>query len=169
MSSSASARTVFARAWQRETVARSWHAAARGVAKSSLPEHALTLPGPTSPGPFLLGIERRLPDKAAFDHVFAAPDLRLRRHPFSLLARRSTLESARLGLVIGKKHARRAVDRNRLRRILREQFRLSLLPCCDIIVMARPGAALAARDDLHEAAIWLFDQASKKIADAKPC
>ena len=160
---------VFVRAWLRETDARSWHAAARGVVKSSLPEHALTLPGPTTPGPFLLGPERKLPDKAAFDHVFAAPDLRLRRHPFSLLARQSTLKNARLGLVIGKKHARRAVDRNRLRRILREQFRLSLLPCCDIIVMARPGAAMVARDELRDVAIWLFDQTSKRIADAEPC
>jgi len=150
-------------------VARFSHAAARGVARSSPPEHALTSPGPTTPGPLTLGPERRLPDKAAFDHVFAAPDLRFRRHPFSLLARRSGDAHARLGLVIGKKHARRAVDRNRLRRILREQFRIASLTGCDIIVLARPGAADMARDDLHDAARWLFDRTARKLAEATSC
>ncbi|MFV5212243.1 ribonuclease P protein component [Azonexus caeni] len=43
---------------------------------------------------------------------------------------------ARLGLVIGKKLLKRAVDRNRVKRIVREQFRLrrSALPVCDLIV-----------------------------------
>ncbi len=43
---------------------------------------------------------------------------------------------ARLGLVVGKKLLKRAVDRNRLKRIVREAFRLrrSALPACDLIV-----------------------------------
>ncbi|MCK6390003.1 MAG: ribonuclease P protein component [Azonexus sp.] len=42
----------------------------------------------------------------------------------------------RLGLVIGKKLLKRAVDRNRVKRIVREHFRLqrSHLPACDLIV-----------------------------------
>ena len=50
---------------------------------------------------------------------------------------------ARLGLVIGKKLLRRAVDRNRVKRCIRERFRLrrSDLPACDLIVrlIARPA------------------------------
>ena len=50
---------------------------------------------------------------------------------------------ARLGLVIGKKLLRRAVDRNRVKRCIRESFRLrrSDLPACDLIVrlIARPA------------------------------
>lgn len=50
---------------------------------------------------------------------------------------------ARLGLVIGKKLLRRAVDRNRVKRCIRECFRLrrSDLPACDLIVrlIARPA------------------------------
>lgn len=50
----------------------------------------------------------------------------------------------RLGLVIGKKLLRRAVDRNRVKRCLRETFRRerSSLPDCDLVVrlMARPAA-----------------------------
>jgi len=50
---------------------------------------------------------------------------------------------ARLGLVVGKKLLKRAVDRNRVKRIVREQFRLrrSKLPVCDLVVrlFTKPG------------------------------
>jgi ribonuclease P protein component len=43
---------------------------------------------------------------------------------------------ARLGLVVGKKLLKRAVDRNRVKRVIREQFRLARpqLPPVDLIV-----------------------------------
>ena len=104
------------------------------------------------------GPDRRLPDKAAFDRVFSAPDIRLRRHPFSVLAARRGDGRARLGLVIGKRHARRAVDRNRLRRALREGFRRRELPAVDVIVMARPGAADVPDAKITEAVRWLFEK-----------
>ncbi len=42
----------------------------------------------------------------------------------------------RLGLVVGKKLLKKAVDRNRVKRIVREQFRCrrESLPPCDLIV-----------------------------------
>jgi ribonuclease P protein component len=45
-------------------------------------------------------------------------------------------DAPRLGLVVGKKLLKRAVDRNRVKRVLREQFRLRRagLPACDLIV-----------------------------------
>jgi len=47
---------------------------------------------------------------------------------------------SRLGLAISKKHAKRAVDRNRIKRIIRESFRLNrhTLPKIDLVVMAKP-------------------------------
>jgi ribonuclease P protein component len=55
------------------------------------------------------------------------------------------LPGARLGLVVGKKLLRRAVDRNRVKRRLRETFRRQRqgIPVCDLIVrlVARPGPA----------------------------
>ncbi|MBS1189872.1 MAG: ribonuclease protein component [Rhodocyclaceae bacterium] len=49
---------------------------------------------------------------------------------------------ARLGLVVGKKLLKRAVHRNLLKRLVREQFRLvrSGLPACDLVVrlVAKP-------------------------------
>jgi len=46
------------------------------------------------------------------------------------------LNDARLGVVVGKKLLKRAVDRNRVKRIVREQFRRERpsLPACDLIV-----------------------------------
>lgn len=46
------------------------------------------------------------------------------------------LNDARLGVVVGKKLLKRAVDRNRVKRIVREQFRRDRpqLPPCDLIV-----------------------------------
>ena len=50
---------------------------------------------------------------------------------------------ARLGLVVGKKQLKRSVDRNRVKRIIREQFRClrATLPACDFVVRlaVKPG------------------------------
>lgn len=46
------------------------------------------------------------------------------------------LGHARLGMVIGKRQFKRAIDRNRMRRIIRETFRLYSpdLPAVDVVV-----------------------------------
>jgi len=53
------------------------------------------------------------------------------------------LIEARLGVVVGKKLLKRAVDRNRVKRIIREQFRRERrnLPACDLIVRLAVKAA----------------------------
>jgi ribonuclease P protein component len=53
------------------------------------------------------------------------------------------LAHARLGLSIGKRVSKRAVERNRVRRVFREAFRLSraeLPPGIDVVLIASPGA-----------------------------
>lgn len=64
-----------------------------------------------------------------------------------MLARKNSKMNARLGLVFGKKNISRSVDRNRLKRLTREQFRLqkSRVAGLDIVVMAR--ATLADMDN----------------------
>ena len=59
---------------------------------------------------------------------------------FSVLARPRESESvSRLGLAIAKKQLRRAVDRNRIKRLVRESFRQEVPNDCgmDFVVMAR--------------------------------
>lgn len=59
----------------------------------------------------------------------------------TLRARRTGGEVPRLGLIISKKSIKRAVDRNRVKRITRESFRLcqSRLSGLDVVIMSRAG------------------------------
>jgi ribonuclease P protein component len=53
---------------------------------------------------------------------------------FVLYARSNQLSHARLGIVVAKRFAPRAVTRNTIKRITRELFRQSRLPAIDCIV-----------------------------------
>jgi len=77
---------------------------------------------------------------------------------FHLRYRPNGLGHARLGLAISKRVSKRAVERNRLKRLLRESFRRvrDQLPPVDVVVMAREQAAgLPGPELLIEAnALW---------------
>ncbi len=50
--------------------------------------------------------------------------------------------SARLGMAVSRRVSKLAVERNRIRRQIRETFRLQrVLPHCDVLVIARTNAA----------------------------
>jgi len=62
-----------------------------------------------------------------------------------LARRRDDPAGARLGLAIARKQARRAIDRNRLKRITRESFRHQRAVLCgiDVVVLCRRDAVSA--------------------------
>jgi ribonuclease P protein component len=62
---------------------------------------------------------------------------------FHVRYRDNELGYARLGLAISKRVSKRAVERNRIKRLLRESFRRvrHQLPAVDLMVMAREQAA----------------------------
>jgi ribonuclease P protein component len=62
---------------------------------------------------------------------------------FHMRFRENELGHARLGLAISKRVSKRAVERNRIKRLLRESFRRvrHQLPAVDMMVMAREQAA----------------------------
>jgi ribonuclease P protein component len=64
------------------------------------------------------------------------------RH-FLLRWRMASETGARLGLAVSRKVSKRAVERNRIKRVVRESFRAERedLPALDILVIARASAA----------------------------
>jgi ribonuclease P protein component len=84
----------------------------------------------------------RLLKPAEFSRVFKDPIRSSDRFFTILAASGSDADLARLGLAISKKHAKRAVDRNRIKRLVRESFRqYPNLPKVDLVVMARETTA----------------------------
>lgn len=67
-----------------------------------------------------------------------------------VLARPNGLNTPRLGLAVSKKHIKTAVQRNRVKRLIRETFRLrqAVLGAFDYVAIARAPARLASRTDL---------------------
>jgi ribonuclease P protein component len=93
----------------------------------------------------------RLRTPAAYKNVFAQP-VKSSDNYFTLLAVRNQLEHPRLGLAIAKKVIKRAVDRNSLKRLARESFRLQqhTLTALDIVVLARKDALTASPEMLKQ-------------------
>ena len=81
---------------------------------------------------------------------------------FSVTAKGNDAGAPRLGLAVAVKVAGSSVARNRLRRLIRESFRLHQheLPAVDLVVSARPAARAASAETLRTslAALW------KKVA-----
>ena len=93
--------------------------------------------------------DARLVDRADFERVFA-DNQRARTDYVMVMARPNLVGYPRLGMIIAKRLLAHAVDRNRVKRCVRESFRLVLpeLPACDFVVrlIARPEGGDEARD-----------------------
>ncbi len=70
---------------------------------------------------------------------------------FVVLSKNNEIEICRLGIVAAKKHFKLAVDRNRLKRLIRESFRHNQneLPPRDFVVIARSGVLLETNKTLR--------------------
>ncbi|MGR8932615.1 MAG: ribonuclease P protein component [Gammaproteobacteria bacterium] len=86
----------------------------------------------------------RLRTPADYKKVFTDPVKSTDRY-FTVLAIHNPLPHPRLGLAIAKKAIRKAVARNRIKRAVRESFRLQRQQIIniDIVVLARGDAAKA--------------------------
>ena len=79
----------------------------------------------------------RLLRENGFNHVIRAENI-ADKH-FKIFFVRNGKCNARLGMIVGKKTLPSAVDRNRVKRIIREAFRQHNIKQCklDVVVMAR--------------------------------
>ncbi|MXN88163.1 ribonuclease P protein component [Pasteurella canis] len=84
--------------------------------------------------------ELRLLTPIHFKYVFEQP-FRASTPEITILARPNNLPHPRLGLTVAKKHLKRAHDRNRIKRLCRESFRLlqHTLPHYDFVIVAKQG------------------------------
>jgi len=85
---------------------------------------------------------------------------------FAVTATRNELGAPRLGLAVAVRVAGGSVGRNRIRRIIRESFRVHRhqIPALDLVVSARPKARGASGADLHASLSALWKKVGEQCA-----
>lgn len=98
----------------------------------------------------------RLLTKNAYQQVFHKPE-KISDKNFTILYR-VTDNRSRLGLAIAKKKVAKAVDRNKLKRIVREHFRRNQNSdlMVDMVVLANSGSAKRSKKELNDSLINLW-------------
>ena len=83
-----------------------------------------------------------------------------------MIARPNGLGHARLGLAVGVRAAGNAVNRNRVKRVVREAFRhiRQELPAVDLVVNARPAAGKASNADMKASVVALWNRIRQRCA-----
>ena len=114
--------------------------------------------------------DQKLLQSEEFKRVFDQPDCKVGTPIFLLLARSNGLGRPRIGLVVGKKNARLAVSRNRIKRQVRESFRLwqHRLPSADIIFLARRGADQLPCPEFRQQLENAWSRMRKRMATGEP-
>jgi len=109
----------------------------------------------------------RLTDGAHFDAVF---DHRTRMHTphFACHVAPNAAGHARLGLSVSRRVSKRAVQRNRIKRVIRESFRRHrrLLGATDYVVVAKSDAAAQGSTRLRAQLDNMWRKAEQKCARA---
>ena len=93
----------------------------------------------------------RLTTPEEFQQVFKKSK-KIHLKEFTAYCHRTTITQARLGLAVSKKVDKRAVTRNRIKRIIRESYRLhkTQLSGWDIVVVAKPPIKNLTNQQLFE-------------------
>lgn len=105
----------------------------------------------------------RLLTKADYNAVFAK-SVKVSNSLFLILIHKNSNPYSRLGLVISKKVDKRAVQRNRIKRIVRESFRNTDFEIhCDYAVLARGKITSLANKEIFESINNLWNQAQSKV------
>ena len=109
----------------------------------------------------------RLRQPSEFNHVFRNGK-RSSDVNFVILACLNETGAARLGVSVAKKAIAGAVKRNRVKRAVRESFRLnrSLLPAADIVVQARSGARQREEPELRRSLDWHWQELIKRCKES---
>ena len=98
---------------------------------------------------FSFGRELRLLTPSHYSRIFNEP-ARAATPFFTLLAKPNEAGQPRLGLTVAKKRCKLAVQRNRIKRLARESFRLNQhkLDNIDIVLMVKSGVDEQSNEEL---------------------
>jgi ribonuclease P protein component len=113
---------------------------------------------------------RRLRHKSEFDAA-RARGRRFGNGFFAVTVISNDKSGPRLGLAVALRVTRTAVERNRIRRIIRESFRRhqQALPGVDLVVSARSRALAAPGPELHASLAALWRQVIERCAPSPSC
>jgi len=111
----------------------------------------------------------RLRRKRDFDATYAR-GRRMGDGFFAVTATLNDSDTPRLGLAVAVRVAGGGVGRNRLRRIIKESFRVHQheLPPVDLVVSARPPARSAKGPELHASLEALWKKVKDQCATSRP-
>ena len=106
----------------------------------------------------------RLLTAGDYRRVFSRADAKAQTQQVLILARRNELGHSRLGLVVAKKHAKLAVERNQIKRVIRESFRhhQAELENFDCVVLSRGGAQNLDKAQLRDMVDQLWSRLRRK-------
>ena len=108
----------------------------------------------------------RLLRPADYSGVFNDVQIRVPHRHFLILASPNSLGRPRLGLIFSKRNLRHAVQRNRVKRLVRETFRHRTdLGSLDIVVLGRQHLASQENQDLIRALDGLWRKLAAKASD----
>ena len=141
------------------------------VERNSLPKSSITIPtnganhnGGELENTFQFTKQQRLLSSKEFSRVFDSPSVKISHPNILILAIENSSSVPRLGLVVAKKNLKKAVDRNRFKRLVRESFRLKQhhIPPFDAIVLARRGLDDLTNQEILKILSDLWKRVAKK-------
>lgn len=114
-----------------------------------------------------LPLQFRLTGKRAFQEIFEKPRV-TSDSCFKILAKHNGRACSRLGLAVSRKVDRRAVQRNRLKRLVRESFRQHIASnpertAADFVVLPRQQAVTISNQEVFERLDRLWNNVSRKL------
>ena len=102
---------------------------------------------------YSFGTELRLRCAADYKGVFDGALFKVHQPHFLFLAKFTEQPNSRLGIVVAKKKVRRAHERNRIKRLARESFRLNQPKFgldIDVVVMPKVGIETITNAELYQ-------------------